>query len=112
MYVGFQLVPLPLEALRALSPERWALTVGLAPAFEVPSAAPLSVHPEITRFHWTKFIAYVATFLLLFGITRNLRRTPWIVAAPLLLLGVGEAAVGLSTNPGLRTFSIRRMEHT
>ena len=97
-YVGFQLVPLPLYALRILSPERWAITMDLAPTFSVPSAVPLSVRPELTQFHWTKFMAYAATFALIFGIARNVR-SPWMAAAPLLIVGVGEAAVGLSQIP-------------
>lgn len=90
-----QLVPLPLSLLDLLSPARAALTRGLLPFDRALLRVPLSLRPEATRQEMLRFLGYAAAFLIARDLMWRFPRGQWRVAAPLLVVGVLEAGLGL-----------------
>ena len=66
MYVGFQLVPLPLPLLRILSPVRARLVDSLTPITQTPAFAPISIDPATTAVFLVRTLAYSLTALLIY----------------------------------------------
>lgn len=93
-WVLFQLAPLPLPVVQALSPARAAL----ASAAGETAAVPLSVAPALTLAEWMR----LAGCLLVFLIVRELawrcseHRAPWLLALPLVAVACLEALLGLA----------------
>jgi O-antigen ligase len=94
-YVALQLVPLPVTVLEILSPARaelvrYAGALGAAERF-----APLSVVPGATMHQFLLVCGYTLLFLLVRNIGWRLSGRIWLVAAPIIVIGVLEAALGL-----------------
>ena len=90
-----QLVPLPLALLDLISPARAALSRGVLPFDSSIVRAPLSIRPEATRQDFLRFLSYAATFLIARDLMWRFPRGQWRVAAPLLVVGILEACLGL-----------------
>jgi O-antigen ligase len=89
------LIPLPMAAVRVLSPARANLVAASAPFTEgLPSYAPLSVAPYNTAEYALTVLAYLAVFLLIRDVAFRLRQIPWAPVWPLLVIGGLEAALG------------------
>ena len=96
-YVVFQLVPLPFFLLKILSPARARLTENLAAVMPRPEFVPFSVAPSTTDSYLLRLAGYLIVFLFVREITRRTRHDwPWISFAPLIVIGVLEALLGLS----------------
>ena len=96
VYVGFQLVPLPLQMLRILSPARAQLVDSLTPITQTPAFAPLSFDPETTAAFLVRTLAYSFTAILILEISRRaLRRRSWAAVIPIIGIGTFEACLGL-----------------
>ncbi len=90
-WVVFQLVPLPVAAIRLLSPSRAALAAGLDPAgFLLLSAAPAATLAEFQR-----LAGAILVFLIVRELAFRFSDRPWTTAAPLLITAALEAALGL-----------------
>ncbi len=94
-YVGFQLVPLPLPWLKALSPAKAEMVAALAPVIPNIVTEPLAVRPSITLEHLTRVISYLLVFLLIRRISWSLSERPWTCVIPLLAISSAEALYGL-----------------
>jgi O-antigen ligase len=99
LYVGLQLVPLPLFLLRILSPARARIAENLGAVMPRPEFAAFSVAPSTTEGYLLRLLGYLLVFLFVREITR---RTPYewlgISFLPLVVIGVLEAALGVSQN--------------
>ncbi len=96
LYLIFQLVPLPVNLLRTLSPARAALTGKLAPVLGDISAAPLSTAPVQTVTWLFSILGFIATYLLVRQLAWRWNSHPWIVLIPLLVISAIESLIGIS----------------
>lgn len=87
-YVLFQVLPLPVTALRLLSPARAQMLDALAPVGAGTNWASLSVFPAGTFQYFLLVCGYLAIFLLV-------REAAWSAAWPILLIAALEAALGI-----------------
>src|SRR4029079_2962556 len=87
--------------LRLLSPEKAHLLDSLGKAGTVERFSPLSVAPPLTFGYLLRTAAYATVFLVVREITWSNRKRLWLAAAPLMLLGVFEAAYGLISHSPL-----------
>ncbi|MBI3209313.1 MAG: O-antigen ligase family protein [Candidatus Solibacter usitatus] len=94
-YALFQIIPLPVTLLRMLSPSRAALEDALQPVTGVSGFATLSVVPEGTLQMLLQICAYTVCFLLVRDLGFRLRQRRWLLAAPLVAIGLLEAIYGL-----------------
>jgi len=94
-YAWFQAVPLPIWVVRVVSPARARLADGLGPIGLKPSWVPISVTPPAAVYHGALLAACAVIFLVVWAIGLRLWAHPWVVVIPLLLLGVGEAVLGI-----------------
>lgn len=94
-YVALQLLPLPLPLVRFANPARAAVADSLGLVTTGPVAAPITILPAATWTHLSRVVGYALVFLLVRHAVRRSESRPWLVAAPLLLLGALEAAIGL-----------------
>ena len=95
VYCAFQLLPLPLGLLQALSPARGQLVAALAPVVPALQHAPIAVDPP-AALHWSvALLTYIATFFLVRELAWRFAERPWIVVLPLFALGFVEAALGM-----------------
>ena len=97
LFVAVQLIPLPLFALKILSPERGRILQALAPLTPPPAFAALSMEPATTAAYLFRTIGYLLVFLLVRAITARTRRA-WLVAVPLIAVACAEAVLGLLQN--------------
>jgi len=95
-YVAFQLLPLPLAWLRLISPARAALESATFPIGLGNSHAPLSASPALTIAHLLRLLCFICVFFLIRELTRRFAEWPAIMALPILVIGSGEAALGLA----------------
>ncbi len=95
VYAMFQALPLPLWAVRIVSPARARLVDALSPLELKPSWAPLSVTPSATVYHCLVLAACAIVFLVVYDIGGRFRARPWAVVVPLVILAAGEAVLGL-----------------
>jgi O-antigen ligase len=95
VFIGFQLVPLPLSLLEILSPTRAELLQSLDRVVPGTRSAPISVFPSATLAHLLRMAAYAVVFVL----TRELAwRTParrWLIVAPIIAVAAVESVLGL-----------------
>jgi O-antigen ligase len=94
VYVLFQLIPLPLEWLRVLSPGRAAVVLGANTVLSTSVRfAPLSVTPGAAVPH----LITLCTCILLLLLIRKLawEYGPWKVLAPVIAIALTEALFGL-----------------
>lgn len=94
-YLAFQLIPLPLAALRILSPARVELLQGSGPRWGGFLVAPLSVMPYATWSQLLRLAGYIIVFLLVREALFRLRANPWLVAWPLIAINCFEAILGI-----------------
>jgi len=88
-YVLLQIVPLPVAALRVLSPARAGHVDAIGALMEPAARAALSVIPGATLGHLFRVLAYTLVFVTM----RRMRG--WSAAIPILVVGTLEAALGL-----------------
>ena len=94
-YLGFQLLPLPLSMLRAISPARESLALATAVIAPTLSFAPVSVNAPAAVLLSFSIIGYLVTFFLVREIAWQHRASAWMPVLPLLLVAVMEALLGL-----------------
>jgi putative inorganic carbon (hco3(-)) transporter len=96
VYLVFQVIPLPVRMIAAVSPARAAMERAMAIFGPASAFAPISVIPHTTFLHFLQ----AATCSLVFVSVRqgvwNLGARPWAAAWPLILLGAMEALLGLA----------------
>jgi O-antigen ligase len=96
VYVGFQLLPLPLPLLKILSPERAKLADSLAPIMQTPAFAPISIDPATTAVYLLRTLAYSLTAFLIYEISRHAwGRRSWAPVIPLIVIAAFEACLGM-----------------
>ena len=91
-YAFFQVLPLPIQIMRVISPSRAALWDALNPIFSSSSWIPLSVAPTTTMYHALLFAACAVVFSIVY----QLAVRPWTVVIPLIVIAVAEAGIGLA----------------
>jgi O-antigen ligase len=90
-----QMIPLPPEAIRFLSPKAYELYGTAIPGYEGSNTLrSLSIYPHATKVNIVKFISYAGVFFLITQEIRDKRRLERIIIA-LVLMGVFEALYGL-----------------
>jgi O-antigen ligase len=97
-YVAFQLVPLPLSVIHALSPARAELARGLQAVGAGTFFTPVTISSPTTWMHLLRVTGYTLTFLT---VRRFAARSPidgWYAALPLIGVGTMEAAWALAGN--------------
>jgi len=100
-YVLLQVIPLPLAALRVLSPERAAAVDTLASIGAQLHFASLSVSPINTFRQFLLVCGYVVMFLLTRELTSRCADRRWPMVAPIIAIGTLQAALGLWQSLGL-----------
>ncbi len=90
-YSVFQLVPLPLAALRLMSPERAEIAAAAGGGW-----APLTVSPGETLLQVTTIGACALTFLMIREAAWRLEKRWWMAMMPIVAIAVLEAALGLA----------------
>lgn len=96
VYVGFQLLPLPLLLLKILSPARAKLVESLTPITHAPGFAPISIHPATTGLFFLRTLAYSLAALVVFEVSRYCwRRQSWACVFPLIFVAAFEACLGI-----------------
>jgi O-antigen ligase len=98
VYLLVQIIPLPVKFLALLSPARTELLKSLDPVAGPSGFAALSVVPYATVAALLQMVAYIIIFLLVREALLGLMEYPWAVAAPIIVLGVLEALIGLVQN--------------
>ena len=100
-YVLLQVVPLPVAALRVLSPARAEMVDALAPVGAGTGWESLSVFPAGTFQYFLLVCGYLAIFLLV-------REASWRAAWPLIGIAALEAALGIWQHFGGAADEMRR----
>jgi O-antigen ligase len=103
LYIGMQMVPLPLRFIQLVSPARAEIERALASVVPVGAGVPISVIPATTLLQLVQLVSCVIIFLTVRTIVWRLGEYPWVAALPLVLIGVLESIIGLvqSYNPDL-----------
>jgi putative inorganic carbon (HCO3(-)) transporter len=94
-YVLLQVVPLPTQVLRVLSPERAKAMEALGPVGAKVSFASLSVFPAGTFQYFLLLCGYLVIFLMVCTLTWRFRERRWLLIWPLLGIAALEAGLGL-----------------
>jgi len=94
-YVLLQLLPLPVAALRVLSPERAAVVDALGRIGAKLSFASLSVSPPRTFQYFLLVCGYLLIFTLARELTWRSEDTRWLLIWPIVAIGALEAGLGL-----------------
>jgi O-antigen ligase len=95
IYIGLQLVPLPLRFVEFVSPARAGIHQALATVVPIGGFAPISVIPATTLLHFVQAVNCAVVFLSVRRIVWRLGDRPWIAALPLVMIGILEAIAGL-----------------
>src|ERR1017187_403712 len=95
LYALVQLVPFPPALLAVLSPARAELLRALAPIAPT-HWAPLSTAPPATLAWFFRILAYLLILLTIREIAWRSSERPWLVVAPLFLIGTFEALLGMT----------------
>ena len=95
VYAFWQVLPLPIAWIRIVSPARANLAYALQPITSVPHWVPISATPSATLYHGLLFSACASLFFVTHDLSKRFARRSWIVAIPLIVVGVGQAAIGL-----------------
>lgn len=96
LYAAFQLLPLPIEVLEWLSPARAQMTTSLGGVMPNIRYAPLSIAPAAAAAGLFSLLGFLTVFSLLRDIKwRFVERRPWLTVAPIAVIAVVEAGVGL-----------------
>jgi O-antigen ligase len=100
-FVGIQIVPLPTNLVRHISPQRVELQQAALPFASASSPkisaefVTLSAVPHATAEYLLTTSSYVLVFLLIRDLGLRLAKWPWATAIPLLIVVGFEAALGL-----------------
>ena len=94
IYIALQLIPLPAGLLNILSPARANLFGALTPIAHS-NWAPLSVNPVATLHGLFTILTYIVLFLALREVSWRLSEHIWLPAAPLIVIAVVEAGIGM-----------------
>jgi O-antigen ligase len=94
-YCAFQLLPLPLGWLEALSPARAHLATALAPVLRGVTKVPISVNPAMSLLWGFSLLCYIAVFFLMRELGWRFAERPFAAFIPLIAAGAAEAALGL-----------------
>lgn len=94
-YVAGQLVPLPLELLRIVSPTRAELAGAFRSLSSPLRVVAVTIATDATREYALKVGAYALMFLVVRQLSRAWAERPWALVRPLLAVGIAEAALGL-----------------
>jgi O-antigen ligase len=94
-YALFQFIPLPAAFVTFLSPARRELLRGIEPIVGHRSFASVSIVPAATFNHFLLFSGYCVVFFAVREFARRLR-SPWVIAAPVVLVATIEAILGLA----------------
>jgi hypothetical protein len=95
-----QAVPIPLAFIRVLSPHRFGQLVAASGVIGPITAATLSSVPAATRDKVLVLAVYALVYLLVGDLRRRAWDRPWIMAAPIILIGLLEAILGLVQSYG------------
>ena len=95
LYIAFQLVPLPGLLISVLSPGRYELMRGLMPLVPGEKTATLSVVPGATMSQFLLVCGYALVFFMTSSMATDWAERRWIVVAPLGLVAVSEAVLGI-----------------
>ena len=90
-----QAVPIPLALIRALSPQRFSQLAAASQVIGPVTAATLSSVPAATRDAVLVLAVYALVYLLVGDLRRRAWDRPWIMAAPIILIALLEAVLGL-----------------
>lgn len=95
-YIFFQLIPLPMTVIQALSPARAALLRGADAVLggQMPIAVPLSLTPALSLERTAQVIGCVLLLFLIRDLAWEHADRVWLVIAPLVAIAVAEAAIG------------------
>jgi len=99
-YILLQVIPLPVAALRVLSPGRARAVEALAPVGAKLRVAPLSASSSATFQCFLLLCGYVVVFLLVSGLPRRLGDRRWLAVWPIVAIAALEAGLGLWQNFG------------
>jgi O-antigen ligase len=91
-WIAFQLVPVPIAALRVISPTRAEVADALGGIAAAPRFAPLTISVANTSVQLARIAGCVLIFLLVREITRRSAWGRWAASMPLMGLAVMEAA--------------------
>ncbi len=93
-WVLLQIVPLPADVVRLVSPARAELAAAAGDGGWVP----ISVFPALTLAAWTRLAGCVLVFLIVRELAWRYSdtRTPWVVMLPLVVVACLEAVLGLA----------------
>jgi O-antigen ligase len=95
-YCIFQLLPLPLGLLGALSPARSQMVAALAAVMATPiGSAPIAANPPMALYWSFTLLSYIATFFLVRELAWRFIERPWITVVPLIALGFVEGIFGM-----------------
>jgi O-antigen ligase len=94
-YGFFQVIPLPLRAVRFLSPARAELADSLNALLPASPWVPLSAAPSATFYHSLLLAACAIVFIVISRLSARLILRPWLVMLPLIFMAAGEAVIGL-----------------
>ncbi|MEO7649848.1 MAG: hypothetical protein ABIZ80_05230, partial [Bryobacteraceae bacterium] len=94
-YVAFQLIPMGLDSLAALSPARAEMVRGAARVVPGLTSAPLSVAPSATLGYWMRLGACIIVFLLIRETVWRLGRRAWLASLPFVAIAGAESVLGL-----------------
>jgi O-antigen ligase len=98
-YVVFQLLPLPPEWLKVLSPSRYQILLALRP-LHAERWAPLTLSARLTFAHLLRLLAYFLVFLLVRELAFRFKTRSWLAAIPVLVIGLFESSIGLAQHFG------------
>ena len=93
-YALFQIVPLPLAMVAALSPVRAELVRALTPVTGPHWFASLSIVPAATFTHFLLLSSYCAIFFAAWEFADRARENVWALAAPVVLAAAVETLLG------------------
>jgi O-antigen ligase len=91
-----QVLPLPLVAIRWISPHRYQHLAAASRVLGPIGSATLSSVPVAARDKILTLAAYAIAFLLLCELRRRYNGRPWVLAAPILAVGFLEAVLGIA----------------
>jgi len=90
-----QVLPLPVAAIRILSPARAEMLAGSEPVLGKWTLAPLSTTPAAGLEQLLSLIGCAMVFLLVADLGARMRERPWLLVLPLIVIAFLEAILGL-----------------
>lgn len=94
-YALLQILPLPASVLSIISPSRAGLLRALHSVASGSEFGSISVFPSETTAYLFRILACLALFLIVREIDGRLKRQPWAIVAPIVVVAALEAALGI-----------------